>query len=74
MSCYECKWGPTPCKKWNVEGHTLLCQESKDYSIDYSWNEKMYQEYLESNILWEKTMNDTLEEIKNTFEDDTTEV
>lgn len=33
MSCYECKWGPQPCEKWNVEGHTMLCQESKPYVI-----------------------------------------
>lgn len=29
MSCFECIHGPRPCNRWTVEGHTLLCQESK---------------------------------------------
>lgn len=29
MSCDLCIHGPRPCKRWNVEGHTLLCQETK---------------------------------------------
>ena len=31
MSCYECIHGPNPCEKWTVEGHTMLCQETKDF-------------------------------------------
>ena len=75
MSCYECKYGPTPCERYSVEGHTMLCQVSKDYTINYSWNEKMYHDYLRNRLIWEKTMEETLNELKQTFGDnDTTEV
>lgn len=29
MSCFECIHGPKPCKRRDVEGHTLLCMEPK---------------------------------------------
>lgn len=32
MSCYDCIHGPNPCERWEVEGHRMLCQESKDYN------------------------------------------
>ena len=32
MSCYDCIHGPVPCERWEVEGHTMLCQVSKPYN------------------------------------------
>ncbi len=34
MSCYDCIHGPVPCERWEVEGHTMLCQESIDYTAN----------------------------------------
>ena len=47
----------------------MLCQVSKDYTINYSWNEKMYHDYLRNRLIWEKTMEETLNELKQTFGD-----
>lgn len=78
MSCYECKYGPSHCKRYQTDGSwpnpVLECFIGKENNFSYSWNEHAYHEFLESNDLWEKTMQDTLEEIKNIFEDDSTEV
>lgn len=74
MSCYECKWGPTYCDRYQTDGcwpgTSLLCFESKEDNIQYYWNDQWYHDYLRSKVVLDDTIESYSKELKDYTEDD----